>query len=431
MSLSMRVRLSIMMFLEFFVWGAWTVTLGSYLGQGLGFSGVAVGQAYSTTAWAAIFSPFFIGMVADRFFPAQVVLGILHLLGAALMYWATTVTDPVLFFWVLLGYALCYMPTLALVNAISFHEMTDIGREFPGIRVLGTIGWIVAGLAISFVLGPIFKAKLGETPVDATKFPLYMSVIASVIMGVYSFSLPNTPPKGKGQKVTLSDVLSLKALALMKDTSFAVFVIGSLLICIPLAFYYAFTNPFLVEVGMKDVAAKMSMGQMSELFFMLVMPFFFVRLGVKKMLLIGMVAWAVRYGCFAFGMPGTSTVALLYIGILLHGVCYDFFFVTGQIYVDNKAPREVRAAAQGFIALVTYGAGMVIGNFIAGKVVDAYAVTKMVEGKEVVTHHWQNVWLIPGVMAVVILIGFALLFHDKAKPPDEIPAETTDSAVPA
>ncbi len=412
MPLKTRIQLSIMMFLEFFIWGAWAVTLGTYLDAGLGFSGAAIGSAYSTTAWAAIVSPFFIGMVADRFFPAQIVLGLMHLVGAGLMYWASQATDPVTFFWVLLAYALCYMPTLALVNAISFHEMTDVAKQFPGIRVLGTIGWIVAGLVISFVIGPVFRSRLGATPPDATRLPLYMTVAASVVMGLYSFTLPNTPPKGKGKKVTISDVLSLKALALMKDLSFTVFVIGSLLICIPLAFYYSFTNMFLNEVGMTNVAGKMTLGQMSEVLFMLVMPFFFVRLGVKKMLLIGMLAWAIRYVCFAFGTPAMPPVALLYLGIALHGICYDFFFVTGQIYVDNKAPEQVRAAAQGFIALVTYGAGMVIGNNIAGKIVDAYAIKAVVDGVEKVTHNWQGIWLVPAIMAAVIIVGFALLFHE-------------------
>ncbi|MBE7560022.1 nucleoside permease [bacterium] len=415
MSLTTRIQLSIMMFLEFFIWGACAVTLATYLGKHLQFSDVAIGGAYSTWNWAAIVSPFFIGMVADRFFPAQVVLGILHLLGAVLMYWASQVSEPGPFFWVLLAYTLTYMPTLALVNAISFHQMTDVAKQFPGIRVMGTIGWIVAGLAISYVVGPIFRSRLGATPVDATRLPLYLSAAASLALGLYSFTLPHTPPKGKGRKVTVSDVLSLRALALMKDLSFSVFVIGSLLICIPLAFYYTFTNPFLNEAGMKDVAGKMTMGQMSEVLFMLVMPFFFVRLGVKRMLLIGMAAWAIRYLCFAFGTAAMPSVLLLYLGIILHGICYDFFFVTGQIYVDKKAPEEVRAAAQGFIALVTYGAGMVIGNFIAGIIVHAHVTRTVVEGVETVGHNWQSIWLWPCGMAVLIIIAFALLFHENNK----------------
>jgi nucleoside transporter len=405
MNPAVRTKLSIMMFLEFFIWGAWFVTMGTYLGAELKFEASDISNAYSTTAWAAILTPFFVGMIADRFFPAQVLLGILHLLGAGVMYWASTIVEPGPFFWVVLIYALCYMPTLALVNAISFHQMKDTAKEFPAIRVLGTIGWIVAGLFLSYVLGPIFKGSLGDTPIDATKIPLLLAAGASLVMGVFSFTLPHTPPAGKGKKVTISDILGLKALALMKDFSFAIFVIGSLLICIPLAFYYNYANIFMNELGIKYVVAKMTMGQVSEVLFMLVMPFFFKRLGVKKMLLIGMLAWAVRYGLFAFGDSG-SLVMMLYMGIILHGVCFDFFFVTGQIYVDNEAPEEVRAAAQGFIALITYGAGMLIGYKIAGAVVDHY---KVAGGG----HNWQNIWLVPGIMAIVIIIGFALLFKDK------------------
>lgn len=411
-----RVQLSIMMFLEFFIWGAWVVTLSSYLGKGLGFEDLHIGRAYSTTAWAAILSPFFVGMVADRFFPAQVVLGIMHLLGAVLMYIVSTITDPMLFFWVLLAYALCYMPTLALVNAIAFNQMEDTEKQFPAIRVLGTIGWIVAGLVISFVLGPIFKEQLGDTPVDATKYPILMAAGASLLLGVYSFTLPQTPPGSKGEKISVSDILGLKALALMKDFSFLVFVLGSLLICIPLAFYYAFTNIFLVEVGVTNVAGKMTMGQMSEVGFMLVMPFFFKRLGVKKMLLVGMGAWVVRYGFFAYGGPGMPLVLMFYVGILLHGICYDFFFVTGQIYVDNVAPPAIRANAQGLIAMVTYGVGMVIGNEIAGRVAGAFVL-------EDGMHNWTNIWLIPGAMGLVVMILFALLFKEGAAK-EEIPVDT-------
>ncbi len=406
MNMKVRVQLSVMMFLEFFVWGAWCVTLGSYLGEkGLAFKGPQIGDAFNTTAWAAIISPFFVGMIADRFFPAQILLGILHLLGAGLLYWVSTVTDPTLFFWSLFAYALCYMPTLALVNAIAFNKMKDPSAEFPSVRVLGTLGWIVAGLVISYGLGTVFSAKLAQgTPIDATKYPILMASVASLVMGLYSFTLPFTPPKAKGARVTVSDILGLKALSLMKDFSFLVFVVGSFLICIPLAFYYTCTNMFFTEVNLANAAAKMSMGQMSEMLFMVVMPFFLKRLGVKKMLLVGMAAWAVRYAFFAYGGPAMPLVMMFYVGILLHGVCYDFFFVTGQLYVDRMAPVDIRANAQGFIGLVTYGAGMIVGNKIAGPVLDKFAVAG--------GHNWQQIWLIPGGMAVAIIVLFALLFHE-------------------
>ncbi|HUW62981.1 MAG TPA: nucleoside permease [Candidatus Bathyarchaeia archaeon] len=391
-----RVQLSTMMFIEFFIWGAWFVTMGTYLNE-IGFRGTEIALAYSTTAWAAVFSPFFVGMVADRFFSAQKVLGVMHLLGGVLMVAASRITTPGAFFGVLLAYALCYMPTLALVNAISFNQMKDPGTEFPSVRVLGTLGWIVAGLIISFL-------KL-----EATAVPLQVAAGVSFLLGFYSFALPSTPPKSIGKKVTIGDVLGLDALRLMKDFSFTIFVVSSLLICIPLSFYYSFANLFFNEIGMTNAAAKMSMGQMSEVFFMLVMPFFFSRLGVKKMLLVGMAAWVARYFLFAYG-NNDSLVAMFYAGILLHGICYDFFFVTGQIYVDQKAPKEIRASAQGFLGLVTYGAGMVIGNYVAGLVVQNY---ELLENGAVSGHIWKSIWLIPAVMAGAVIVGFTLLFREK------------------
>jgi nucleoside transporter len=374
--------------------------MGAYLNK-IGFSGVDIGSAYSTTAWAAIVSPFFIGMVADRFFPAQVVLGVLHLLGAGLMFVAAKTTDPGSFFWILLAYALCYMPTLALVNAISFHQMQDPSKEFPAIRVLGTLGWI----AIGIVIGKVVPSMTGGA-IEETNLPLLIAAGTSVLMGVFSFTLPNTPPKGAGKKITVSDILGLETLKLMKDPSFLIFIIGSLLICIPLAFYYNFTNTFLNEIKVANPAFKMTFGQMSEVGFMLILPLLFARLGVKKMLLFGMIAWAARYFLFAYG-NADSLVWMLLLGIILHGICYDFFFVTGQIYVDRKAPEEIRAAAQGFIGLITYGAGMAIGSKISGLVVDHYKAGEV--------HNWQAIWVVPAMMAVGIIIMFALFFKDKSE----------------
>jgi nucleoside transporter len=398
LSVSVRLRLSGMMLLQFFVWGAWFVTLGTYLLQGLGFSGVQNAQVYSTMPWGAIVAPFLVGMVADRFFAAERVLGVLHLVGAGLLYYASTVTDPLAFFWVMLGYALCYNPTLALVNAISFNQMHSPEKQFPAIRVWGTIGWIVAGVIV------------GTLQVEDTAIPLQLAAASSALLGVFSFALPHTPPKSLGHAVTVRDVLGLDALQLMRDRSFAVFVIGSLLTCIPLAFYYSFTNPFLNEMGVSNAATKMTMGQASEVFFMLVMPFFFTRLGVKRMLLLGMLAWAGRYLLFAFG-NAQELVFMYYLGILLHGVCYDFFFVTGQIYVDNIAPKAVQASAQGFITLITYGFGMLFGNWVAGPVVDLYSKTV----GETVTRDWTAIWLWPTALAFVGILLFAALFKDDGK----------------
>jgi nucleoside transporter len=389
MSASVRLKLSALMFLQYFVWGAWYVTMGTWLGSTLHFSGEQIGLAAGTTALAAMISPFFVGMIADRFMATERILAILHLVGGLVLFYASTQTRFGSFYIVLLVYTLCYMPTLALSNSISFHQMQDPGREFPPIRVLGTIGWIVAGLII------------GTLGLEATAVPMQIAAAASVVLGVFSLALPHTPPQRK-TRPTLGDVLGLDALKLMGERPFAVFVIGSFLICIPLQFYYAFANMFLNEIHMTNAAGKMTLGQMSELFFMLVMPWFFRRLGVKYMLLFGMAAWATRYAMFAFGDTG-SLVWMLYAGILLHGICYDFFFVTGQIYVDNKAPLDVRAAAQGFIAFVTLGVGMFIGSWASGRIVDAFAGTA--------GHDWRQIWLVPAAGSAAVLVLFALLFR--------------------
>jgi len=415
MKKTIQVQLSIMMFLQFFVWGAWFVTMWRYLSK-LGFEGTQIGTAYSTTGWAAIISPFFVGMVADRFFSTEKVLACLHFFGAILMFWVSTITDSTLFFWILLAYTLCYMPTLALTNSISFEQMTNPEKEFPPIRVLGTIGWIIAGLLVGFMP----KSVSGLDTIEDTNIPMQIAAGSSLVMAIYCLFLPHTPAKSKGQKISIGDILGFKALSLLKSRSFAVFTVCSLLICIPLAFYYQSANGFLGEIGVQNPAAKMTLGQMSEIFFMLVMPFFFVRFGVKKMLLVGMAAWVLRYMLFAFGNTESVTmISFLYIGILLHGICYDFFFVTGQIYVDKKAPDNIRASAQGFFAFITLGLGMIIGNLINGIITKHYSVLNILEDGgtaiESATHQWKNIWLIPAAMAFVIFIAFEVLFKDNTE----------------
>lgn len=403
MNLTTRLHLSIMMFLQYFVWGAWYVTLGTYL-TALNFAGPQVGGAYGAAAIAAIISPFFVGLVADRFFASQKVLGVLHLVGAAIMYYASTVVTPTAFFWIILLYLLCYMPTLALTNAISFRHMEDPSKQFPGIRVLGTIGWIVAGLLV----GKYIKVH-GKT-IENTHIPMVIAAGCSVALGVYSFFLPKTPPISAGKKASVRDILGLDALKLMKQPSFAIFAIASLLICIPLQFYYNWTNAFLNEIGVQNAAAKQTFGQMSEFVFMILMPLFFVRLGVKWMLAVGMLAWTLRYALFAYGNAG-SGMWMLYLGIILHGICYDFFFVTGQIYTDRKAPLDLRASAQGFLAFLTLGVGMLIGAMVAGNIVGKHQILDAA-GK-IVNHDWRTIWPIPAAMALVVLIIFVILFRDK------------------
>ncbi|HYK45205.1 MAG TPA: nucleoside permease [Parafilimonas sp.] len=397
MNSSVRIRLSALMFLEFFIWGAWYVTMGTYLDKVLHASGVQIGAAYSAMAVATIFSPFFVGMIADRFFSAQKVLGVLHLAGAVLLYVLTTVDSPDLFYWIVLLYSLMYAPTLALANSVAFRQMKDPGKEFASIRVLGTIGWIATG----WLLDKVFHISEAELA-----FTFKMAAVASVVLGLLSFFLPDTPPKGKGQAVTFKQILGADAFVLFKDSSFTIFFIASVLICIPLSFYYSLTNLFLNEAGMKNATSNMTFGQFSEAFFILLIPFFFRRLGVKWMIALGMIAWSVRFLFFSYG-DGQANLWMLFAGIILHGVCFDFFFVTGQIYTDSKAGLNIQSQAQGMITMATYGIGMFIGTLLSGYVKDSYTVDKIVQ--------WKSVWLVPAGIAAVVLVLFALFFKDNRR----------------
>ena len=397
MKATTRVQLSVMMFLQFFIWGAWYVTMGTYLDKVLHATGVQVGAAYSAMAIATIFSPIFVGMIADRFFSAQKLLGVLHIAGAALLYYITRIDNPSFFYWIVLLYSLMYAPTLALANSVAFRQMNDPAKEFPSVRFLGTIGWI----AVGWMIDKVFKLQTEQL---AQTF--IIAAVASGILGLLSFTLPDTPPKAKGTKTTIAKVLGADALVLFKDRSFTVFLIASILICIPLSFYYSFTNLYLTEAGMKNVTSSMTLGQFSEALFILLIPFFFRRLGVKWMIAIGMIAWAVRFLFFSYGDAGAN-LWMLFAGIILHGVCFDFFFVTGQIYTDSKADIKIQSSAQGLITMATYGVGMWIGTLLSGYVKDYYTVDKIVT--------WKSIWLVPAGIAVAVLLFFLILFNEKRK----------------
>jgi nucleoside transporter len=391
MTALVRTQLSVMMLLEYFIWGAWYVTLGTYMTEYLHASGTEIGAAYSALAIATIFSPFFVGMVADRFFAAQRIMGVLHLVGGGLLYFATTVSDNSTFYWIVLFYSLLYMPTIALSNSIAFAQMNDPGKQFPWIRVFGTIGWILSGLMIAYL------------SIEKTASTFHMAAAVSGALGVLSFVLPNTPPKGKTEGAA-SKAIGTEGFVLFKDKPYLIFFIAAILVCIPLSFYYGFANVFLNEIGMENAAGKMILGQVSEAIFILAIPFLFNSIGVKKMLMLGIVAWILRYVCFAFGNLDVN-LWMIYAGIILHGICYDFFFVTGYMYTEKKAGEKIKNAAQGLFTFATYGVGMVIGTRFSGVTADYYSVNS--------AHEWYSIWMVPAYIAIAVLIYFVLFFKEK------------------
>ncbi|AIU73142.1 nucleoside transporter [Hafnia alvei FB1] len=400
-----NTKLSVMMFVEWFIWGAWFVPLWQYLNK-LGFSPSEIAWSYSSTAIAAILSPVLVGVIADRYFAAQKVLGWLHLVGGALMLLLAWQTQFSTFFPLLVVYALTYMPTVALTNSIAFANIRDTEKDFPRIRVLGTLGWIASGLVVGFMLPPL----LGMDNVSDTNMPLIVTALASVLLGLYSFMLPNTPPK-VGQRTDIKDLLGLNALGLLRDRSFAIFALCSFLFCMPLAFYYQFANGYLTQVGLENATGWMTLGQVSEIFAMLALPFLLKRYGIKKVLLLGFVTAGIRYVLFIYG--GTADVlmySMLFIGILLHGVSYDFYFVTGYIYVDKKAPAHMRTAAQGLITLICQGFGSFIGNWLGGRAMTAFQLPEAHNG---MTFDWFTVWGVGAAMVFAVMLLFILFFREK------------------
>ncbi|MBU1311830.1 MAG: MFS transporter [Gammaproteobacteria bacterium] len=399
MLISIRLKLSLMMFLQFFIWGAWFVTMGTYLSQRFSASGAQMGMAYETQSIGAIIAPFVIGLIADRYFAAQKILALLHLAGAALLLSAAYSGSFSSFYPYILLYMVLYMPTLALVNAISFRQLAEKAAQFAHIRVLGTVGWITAGLLIGW---------FGWEGSQQLQFTFLLAAVASFALGLFSLALPDTPPQASLPRPTLRQLLGLDALALLKDRAYLVFFLASVLICIPLAFYYQNANLYLNDLGISGAAAKMSLGQMSEIAFMLLLPVFLRRYGIKATLLVGMLAWVLRYVLFAYGNSGEQ-LWMLFFGILLHGICYDFFFVSGQIYTEQKAGREIKAAAQGLITLATYGVGMLLGFRLAGYITDVYQLDS--------GYQWWQIWLIPAGIAALVLVVFVLSFPRQRRLP--------------
>lgn len=408
MPLFVKIRLSLMMFLEFFVWGSWYVTMGTFLGANIQAKDQDISLAFSTQSLGAILAPFLVGLIADRYFQAQKILGSIHLLGAAMLYALHQAVDFTAFFPILLGYMILFMPTLALVNSISFNQMAQPEKEFSGVRIWGTIGWIAAGILIS-TLAWDSQEGLREGLLQNT---WKLAAGASLLLGIYSFTLPATPPQAKSNApFQLKEVLGLDALRLLTHRNYAIFFLSSILICIPLAFYYQNASPFLTELGVENSTGKMALGQVSEVLFLVALPFFFTRFGLKKTLAVAMLAWVIRYLFFAFGDTDSGTWMLL-AGIILHGICYDFFFVSGQIYTDAHAGKKYKSAAQGLITLATYGIGMGFGFWVAGQVSNFYLI-------EAGQHNWKLIWLIPaGISALVFLFFIAVFKPEKIKSPN-------------
>jgi nucleoside transporter len=401
-----KIRLSAMMFFEYFIWGAWYVTVGTWMSSTLHFSGQQIGLVAGTTAVGAIVAPFLVGLIADRFFATEKVLAALHIIGAVFLFLTSKQTSFGMVYVTLLLHCLCYMPTMALANSLSFRQMRDTKAEFGAIRVLGTVGWIVAGIII------------GKLNLEATAQPLQLAAVVSILMGLYCLTLPHTPPLAKAEGAVQSGLFPKEAVYLLKDRAMVVFAIASFLICIPLQFYYAFTNLFLNQIGVTNAAGKMTGGQISELLCMLLIPWFFRRLGVKYMLVSGMLAWVLRYVLFAYG-DASGKMWMLWLGIILHGICYDFFFVTGQIYIDQKAPASLRAAAQGLISFITYGVGMFLGSWLSGAVVNSY---KMTDG----AYDWRSIWIFSAAASLIVL---ALFLPSFPKEEDKTSVGVEDAAL--
>jgi nucleoside transporter len=405
----MKIRLMVMMFLQFFIWGSWYATGGNYM-KSHGMSDL-IYLAYMVSPIGSIVSPFLLGLIADRLFAVQKVMGVMHILSGLFVFLAPFLSDisPALFLTCLLFHMLCYMPTVGLATATAFHLLKDKENDFPFVRVFGTLGWIGAGIIVSYLLQG-----------DTTPLPMYVAGAGGVLMGLYSFTLPDVPPKGRGQKISFRDVVGLDALKQLNSRPFVIFVIGLLLISIPFASYFAYVPLFLKDAGVANPAFKMTFGQMSEVVFLLLMPWFFRKLGIKWVLILGLLAWSLRYALFAFGATDAVT-SMLILGILLHGACYDFVYVAGQVYIDQKATPAIRAQAQGFFVLVSYGIGQGLGTLAAGAIFN-----NIMGDGDATLGQWQTFWTIPLIFAVIVTIMFALGFSQKNEEKSSSPAASLE-----
>ena len=386
------------MFLNYVIWGAWYVTIDTYLTTTLKFSGTEAGAIFGTTALASMISPFFVGLIADRLFASERVLATLHLVGAVLLYFVTKATSFGAVYGIMFAYCLCYFPTIALTNSIALQHMKNGGRDFPLVRVFGTFGWIAIGVTI------------GRLAVETSTVPFLLAAAASLAMSLFSLTLPHTPPPGKGKAIRAREILALDALVMFKKPAFAVFAAASILACIPLTFYFSFTNDYLNDLHVQNAAGKMALGQVSEVGMMLVLPLLLRWMSVRNILITGILAWSVRYALLAYG-NATTAVWMFYVAILLHGICYDFFFVTGQLYTDQEAPAHLRSAAQGLVTFLTYGMGMFIGSLISGTTIDYFTRT----AGNVVTRNWHAFWLSSALSAFVVLLLIAVFFRSRSK----------------
>jgi len=409
MSMSIRVKLSVMMFLQFMLFAVWWVPLAAYL-KNIGVGGNFVPLILSSMAFGCIASPI-IGMIADRHFASQKILAVLNIATAVLLYVATTQIEPVVLFILLLAAMLCYMPTWALTSSIAMSNSP--AELFPQIRVFGSIGWVAAGL-----FSVVALKFMGIESFDGTKLPMICGAVCCIIAAAINFTLPNTPPPAKGQKASVMDALGLRAVTLMKDANFAIFIIISTLVMIPFTIYWSYCSVFLQDKGFEFITVTMNWGQFAEMFFMLLIPLALARIGIKWALGAGLVALLVRY--IAFWCGGVYDMQWLYfVAILVHGIIFGFFFVGGQIYVDKKAPTEIRAQAQGFMFLITFGIGMVLGNFFNNALITKYSSLTTVDGVEVTTYDWDPIWKITTIFSVVLLAAFLILFRDKFEQPSK------------